>query len=665
MKNTKRFLSVAVMLCLLLGVSQANAQNRNDLLLMQDLENVSTSAMLSVNLEIHQAWRDKGAKKIRMQGSEDKPGTFKKLIELDANGNIVRKEVNDGTTLSLQYDKAGNVKMAESYKNGVLASTHYFYYNRKGEVKKSVLRKHDENKEFEGFYNEQNHLVRVRHYANGMATKTVNVQYTYDDKGTLLSMRAPDMSYTYLYNNGQLAQVRKVADGETTQMNLKWGDKGLESLKKYKDNDGDLMMQASIDLEYNTAGLLARKTKKLRDANATAEVTNLFYDSFSDKALAMRADWDGGGYGYGTPVIIKWANPDADQRVIDSVYSLRLDLTPGVGQEMPEIKNMTLRLNHQLTEKEIGDVVLRKTGKGNNFYIEETLDLEEGANTIFLEVETELGKFSSGERYIVYKNPKRQIKVRDLHVLAIGVNDYSADHLDLGHVNADVAHLVGSLAKQEGRLFGKVKAKILSDQDATKQNIETAIRQIKGKAAKDDLVLIYFAGHGEEWNGNFYLKPVDVKESRVDLEASAIDNRWILEEISRYDAPTLYFMDASHEVEGSEDLDLGDANLDEVHSDFENVITSDDDIRIFMSSTSSKQKARVGAAGDKSLFAVALAEGIDGKADEKGNGNGTVTIDELSDYVSDRVLGMTSWKQKPSHVKRGIGLVPIAKVGEN
>ena len=213
---------------------------------------------------------------------------------------------------------------------------------------------------------------------------------------------------------------------------------------------------------------------------------------------------------------------------------------------------------------------------------------------------------------------------------------------------------------QKGRLFGEVKTKVLSDKEATKANIEDAIRQLKGKVAKDDLVLIYFAGHGSEANGSFYLKPTDVKDSE-DLELSAIDNRWVLEEISRYSAPTLYFMDASHPSKATEGASIGIANMDAVSDDFDNVINNDDEIRIFLSSTSSKQRSNVQEGEEKgSFFAAAMLEGLDGKADT--NSNGMVTVEELSDYVADRVLGMTSWKQKPMVVKRGIGMVPLAKV---
>lgn len=661
MKSTKRLLLVALSLCMAVGAGNLFAQNRNDLLLVQDLENPNASTLLASSLDLHAAWRAKGVLQVRVQQEGDAPGSFRKLIDFDQAGNVLRKQA-EAETSSLQFGKDGNIRRIDRYTNDKLVSTQFFYYERNGSLRKSVMSWPNEQREVEGYYDAKGYLTRVRHSSKGIATKSVNITRTWNDAGQLTAFRSPDLSATYLYAGDKLIQYRAQEIGKNTQINLAYGEFGLTELKKYEEKDGDLILIETVSNEYNAAGLLARRTTKPRDPNAKVVVNNFYYDAFTPNSVAMRGDdWDGGGYGYGTPVVISWANPDNDARVTDSIYSLRLDLRPGVGQKMPEIKNIKLRLNHEQTDREIGSVLLQKQGVSDKYFIEEKLPLSEGANSIRLEVETDLGKFSSGERFITYKNPNREILVRDLHVLAIGVADYKEDNFDLSHANNDVTELVNALGTQKGKLFGDVKTKVLTDQMATKANIEEAVRQIKGKAAKDDLVLIYFAGHGEERDGSFYLKPTDVKASASELSASAIDNRWILEEISRYNAPTLYFLDASHPVQ-AEGMDVGQANMDQVTADFESVVTSDDDIRIFMSSTSAKQSSRQAQGTQKSLYLDAMLEGLQGKADEAGNNNGLVTVEELGSFVSDRVLGLTSWKQKPNQVKRGIGMVPIAKV---
>jgi hypothetical protein len=647
----------AFMFFVALGLGNLSAQTRNDLLLMQDLENPNLSAFMSPGLEMKSAWRDKGVLQLRVQQEGDEPGSFRKMVDLNENGNPLRKESQTGETWIFGYGKDGSVRRVDEFKQDELVATTFFYYERNGDIRKSVKTWVADNREVEGYYDKSAHLIRVRHLSKGIVTKTLNIQSIWNSEGQLTAMRTPDLNATYFYNGKNLVQCRMQEVGKTTQININYGDHGIAEIKKYEERDGDLILQETNTYEYNSAGLLARHALKPRDPQSPLVVKNYFYDAFAPQSMAMRGDdWDGGGYGYGTPVLMSWSNPDLDTRVTDSLYTLRIDMKPGVGQSMPNIKNMNLRLNNELTQKEIGKVVLRKEGAGAKYYIEEHLTLAEGPNAIRLDVETDLGKFSSGERYITYKNPNSPVKVDKLHVLAIGVSDYALDDLDLNTASEEVQKLVTTLTAQQGQLFSEVRTKVILDSEATKTNIEEALRSMKGKISKDDLVLVYFAGHGEELDGNFYLKPHDVKGTGAELSATAIDNRWVMEELSRHHSNTLYFLDASHPVAGTQ-VEAGSANMDEVIQDFEDVTTTDDNIRIFMSATSAKQQAKA-----QGIFVTALLEGLQGKADEAGNNNQVVTVEELGDYVTDRVLGMTSWKQKPVQVKHGIGMVPIAKI---
>jgi len=662
MKFKKQFLSAAFLMFLALSFTQASAHNRNDVLFYQSINDGYFNVVDEVYLTFFEDWRASGVRKVRTQDGEDKPGSFRSLTELNTKGDVARVEGEDGRTYTVAYDRSGKIRRIRTYQRSKQFSTEYFYYTREGNLKKSTLRYENGDREFERFYDANHRLIRQRKYEGGYPVKTIAFNWTYDAEGRVLSMKGPGRAVRCFYDGDKLIQVRASQGGVVTQANLNYDDNGLATVKMYKENEGDLILSQTLNVEYNNAGFVARLKQQGRDKNASAGVTNYYYDSFSENVLATRGDWDGGGYGYGTPILIEWSRPEYDNLVTDSVQVMQLKLKPGINQEMPDIKEMTLRLNHGDTQDEIGEVVLRRDGNGNDWFIEETLPLKEGRNTVFLEVETSFGRFSSGERYITYKDPNRQIEVRDLHILAIGIEDYAADNLDLAHTSSDVDALIGKLELQKGKLFGDVRTETLTNENATRQNIEDAVRKIRGQAAAQDLVLIYFAGHGEEMDGNFYLKPHDVAPNRSDLEETAIDNRWMLEEISRYNASTLYFMDASHELATEDEtVDIGSANMDEVKDDFESVIDSEEEIRIFMSSTSTKQKAQTSTEGT-SVFATALLEGIEGKADASGNSNGFVTVNELSDYVSDRVLGMTGWRQKPTAVKRGIGLVPIAKL---
>ena len=464
MKMKKRFLSWTGIMALLLAVGLAKAQNQNDLLITQSISGDYFNPVDEALGSFYDHWRTNGVLKIRTQLAEDKPGSYRSLIEYDARGNIARIESQDGLTHSISYDRDNRLRRIYAFQNGELYSTEYFYYNRDGGLKKSTRKMASSKKEFERFYNPNGRLVRQRIYDNGIATKNLAFDWKYDDLGRLRGMSGPGRRMSAFYEDDRLVQIREKNGGATQQVNIVYSEKGPSAVKQYIERNGDLILQKVIDVDYNNAGIVARVKEQGRDENVLATVTNYFYDKFSDNIVATRGDWDGGGYGYGTPVLIEWDNPDYDKLVIDSMTTCRIKLTPAMNRAMPDIEELTLRLNYEQTEREIGHVVLQRKGEGQDFFIEEKLPLKEGRNTIYLEVKTPQGSFNSGERYITYKNPNRQITVRNLHILAIGLEDYANDKFDLQHASDDINLLIDKLKTQEGKLFGEVRTKLLVDE---------------------------------------------------------------------------------------------------------------------------------------------------------------------------------------------------------
>ncbi|HEX2900207.1 MAG TPA: hypothetical protein VHS96_10855, partial [Bacteroidia bacterium] len=166
----KRLISAPVMLVLLalLG-SNAFAQNTNDLLLLQSLENPLEATMLQVQAGHHSVWREKGVLKIRKQQEGDAPGSFRTLLDFDQNGNLVRRQ-EGAKTQSISYDADGHLRKVSNFENNKLVSAQFFYYDRKGTLTKSVLKNEVDNNEVEGTYDSHNMLTRVRWSNNGIAT---------------------------------------------------------------------------------------------------------------------------------------------------------------------------------------------------------------------------------------------------------------------------------------------------------------------------------------------------------------------------------------------------------------------------------------------------------------------------------------------------------------
>ena len=105
----------------------------------------------------------------------------------------------------------------------------------------------------------------------------------------------------------------------------------------------------------------------------------------------------------------------------------------------------------------------------------------------------------------------------DMHVVAIGINDYVQPAWELFYARNDAETIVSELDKRGGRLrdrggapaYGNVQVTELLDAEAKKPLIE---KQILGQSASPrDVLVVYFAGHGyalrEEHGWEWYLLP--------------------------------------------------------------------------------------------------------------------------------------------------------------
>jgi hypothetical protein len=85
-----------------------------------------------------------------------------------------------------------------------------------------------------------------------------------------------------------------------------------------------------------------------------------------------------------------------------------------------------------------------------------------------------------------------------VHALLIGVNSYSLPHMQLqGPVN-DVTRVEATLRTKDRRLFRKASVRALRNADATATNVKEAVARAAAAAASDDVILVYFSGHGSK-----------------------------------------------------------------------------------------------------------------------------------------------------------------------
>jgi WD40 repeat protein/uncharacterized caspase-like protein len=85
-----------------------------------------------------------------------------------------------------------------------------------------------------------------------------------------------------------------------------------------------------------------------------------------------------------------------------------------------------------------------------------------------------------------------------LYVLAVGVNNYENDKYNLNYSVPDADDFSSELKRQQEKLKNYERSEIilLKNEQATKEKIVDALKDLAGKVQPEDAVVVYFAGHG-------------------------------------------------------------------------------------------------------------------------------------------------------------------------
>jgi len=196
--------------------------------------------------------------------------------------------------------------------------------------------------------------------------------------------------------------------------------------------------------------------------------------------------------------------------------------------------------------------------------------------------------------------------------------------------------------------FPKDNVRLLTNEDATKQNIIEAFSDITTKAEDNDRVLIYFAGHGEtmdlpEGGEMGYLLPVDGNSNNLYLSSIGMDE---LKKISLMSNAKhlLYLVDACYGGLAA----IGSRGLDaKTTSNFIEKITKNKSRQIITAGGRGEQVIEKSEWGH-SAFTLNLNRGLkEGNADL--NGDDYITANELGMFLSEKVTIDSDNQQTPQY----------------
>lgn len=112
-------------------------------------------------------------------------------------------------------------------------------------------------------------------------------------------------------------------------------------------------------------------------------------------------------------------------------------------------------------------------------------------------------------------NYKAEISKPKLWLFVIGINTYKNPKYTLNFASADAGAFKSQMESGASTIFESVQTIFLSDDQAVKPTILSKFEEVKAKAAKEDVFVFYYAGHGvmsEESKAKYYLALHDVTQ---------------------------------------------------------------------------------------------------------------------------------------------------------
>ncbi len=276
--------------------------------------------------------------------------------------------------------------------------------------------------------------------------------------------------------------------------------------------------------------------------------------------------------------------------------------------------------------------------------------LEKGKNVLMVRAYDEEG-LSAQRTVVVHRLEKK----RTLWAVIVGINDYP--HVrKLNYAVNDARAFYDLLVDKNG--VPKQNVSLLLNGEATLTALRSTLgTALKKKAGKDDMVIIYFAGHGaserdaasEDGDGLAkYLLPFDA--NLEDLYSTALPMREIAHIIHRIRSDRLVFLvDACYSgASGGRSVSYADLRANISDKFLDRLAAGRGKVIISASGanevSAEDEKVRHG------IFTYYLLEALSGRAD--ADNDKQVSVDEAYRYVSEHVSRATGQEQHP--VRRGV-----------
>ncbi len=327
-----------------------------------------------------------------------------------------------------------------------------------------------------------------------------------------------------------------------------------------------------------------------------------------------------------------------------------MDQGGGVGRIEWKINGITVGLG----VRGLARIEENETEQNQAQKLNRTLLLEPGTNLVEVIAYDEDNLISSEPVSVVIEwDGVTGLDPPQLHVVAVGVNDYWDNQLQLNYAVPDARSLADAFRNAAPQLFDEVHIHTVLDDKVTVQGLAQVFSELSDRIKPQDVFVFFIAGHGKTVDGQYYFLPQDFRYRNADsIVSDGIgQDQWQewFAQIQARKSVLLYDTCESGSLTGERIAERGLGRL-----------TAIDKLtramgRTVLSASTDDAPALEGYRGH-GVFTYALLEALE-RAD--ANGNDLIEVTELAAFVDDRVPAI-------SHDTFGVRQVPQMRiVGSN
>ncbi len=215
----------------------------------------------------------------------------------------------------------------------------------------------------------------------------------------------------------------------------------------------------------------------------------------------------------------------------------------------------------------------------------------------------------------------------------IGVADYS--HMPaLKYTDDDAYRIFAYLKSPEGGALKDDQIRILVDEAATKSNLTSAMRDVFGKAGPNDLILLYYSGHG-------------LKGSFLPIDFDGFNNKLAHEEVNEIfeNSQAKYKLCIADACHSGSLLAMKSGTVDNLLTKYYTTLAQSEPGTALIMSSKSDETSLESSGLRQGVFSHFLIRGMKGEADT--DENQVVSVSELYQYISENVRNYTGFRQSP------------------